>query len=131
MDNSTGINIVDLSDDILLTILNKLNNVDVLYSLIGVNKRLHKLVQDITFIRSFDFVKVLSDEKTHSIFDRFCIDVLPRIQHNIECLTLEQSWIERILYLGHFPKLYKLTLVNIKLKILSSDFTGMLSNYFI
>jgi hypothetical protein len=128
MDNSTGINIVDLSDEILLTILNKLNNVDVLYSLIGVNKRLHKLVQDITFIRSFDFVKILSDEKTHSIFDRFCIDVLPRIQHNIECLTLEPSWIERILYLGHFPKLYKLTLANIKLAILSSYLTGMLSN---
>jgi hypothetical protein len=128
MDNSTTINIVDLSDEILLTILNKLNNVDVLYSLLGVNKKLDKLAKDITFMRSLDFVEILSDEKTHSMFDRFFIDILPRIQHNIECLTLEPSWIERILYLGHFPKLYKLTLANIKLAILSSYLTGMLSN---
>jgi hypothetical protein len=135
MNNSAAINILDLSDEILLTIFNKLKNVDVLYSLLGVNKKLDKLIRDVVFTRSFDFVTTLSDEENdsriNSILDRFCINILPQIQHNIECLTLEPSLIERVLYIGHYPKLYKLTLVNLQLKIASSILTGMLPDHFI
>lgn len=83
MDKSTGMSILDLSDEILFTIFNKLNNVDVLYLLIGVNEKLDKLIQDVVFIRSLDFVTTLSDEENdsriNSILDRFCIDTLPQI----------------------------------------------------
>ena len=43
----------DLPDEIILIILKKLDNVAVLYSLINVNKRLNKLVQDSDFTRGF------------------------------------------------------------------------------
>ncbi len=39
----------DLPDEILMIILKKLNNLEVLYSLIGVNKRLTKMVHDPNF----------------------------------------------------------------------------------
>ncbi|CAF1313478.1 unnamed protein product [Rotaria sp. Silwood1] len=105
----------------LLTILMKLNNVDVLYSVIGVNKKLDQLARDITFTRSIDLVKILSNKKskskTKSILDRFCFDIIPRIQHNIESLTLDRLSIGRVLCIGNYLKLWKLTLVNLPLKM--------------
>ena len=112
MDHST-VSISALSDEMLLTILMKLNNVDVLYSLIGVNKKLDQLARDITFTRSIDLVKILSNKKRKSILDRFCFSIIPRIQHNIECLTLDSLSIDRVLSIANYPKLRKLTLVNL------------------
>jgi hypothetical protein len=90
MDNSTAINIVDLSDEILLNISNKLNNIYVLYSLIGVNKKHDQLARAVVFTRSLDFVTTLSNgenDQMNSVLDRFCINILPQIVNNIECLT--------------------------------------------
>jgi len=131
MDHLTAIGILDLSDEILLTIFKKLNNIDVLYSLIGVNKKLDKLARDITFTQSLNFVITLSNEaddsRINSILNRCCVDILPQIQHNIECLTLEPSLIQCILYIGNYPKLRKLTLVNLQLETASRILTGTLS----
>jgi hypothetical protein len=41
--NNSIVNIVDLPDEILLTIFKKLDNLDVLYSLVGVNTELDYL----------------------------------------------------------------------------------------
>jgi hypothetical protein len=129
MNHLTTMNILDLPDELLLTIFNKLNSIDVLYSLIGVNQKLDKLAQDITFSRSLDFVAILSNEendpKINSVLDRFCTDILPQVHHNIECLTLEPSLLECVLYTGEYPKLRKLTLVNLKLETLSRILTSM------
>jgi hypothetical protein len=130
MDHLTAIGILDLPDEILLTIFNKLNNIEMLYSFIGVNQKLDKLFRNIVFTsRSLDFVAMLSSEENNtrmnSILNRFCVDILPQIQHNIECLTLEPSLIERVLYSCNYPKLRKLTLVNLQLKIASHILTGM------
>ncbi len=43
------INIFSLCDEMLLAILKKLDNADVLYSLIGVNTTFDRLARDITF----------------------------------------------------------------------------------
>jgi hypothetical protein len=87
------------------------------------------LARDISFSRSLDFMTILSNEendsRVNSVLDRFCIDILPGIRHNIECLTLEPSLIERVLYTGEYPKLLKLTLVNLKLEIASRILIGM------
>jgi hypothetical protein len=40
------LSILDLPDEMLLTIFNKLNMVDVLYSLVDVNERFDRLVLD-------------------------------------------------------------------------------------
>ena len=128
--NYSTVNILDLCDEMLLTIFNKLNNIDVLYSLIGVNQKLDRLAQDITFTRSIDLVTISSNEdnnsRTNSILDRFCFHIIPRIQHNIECLTLDPLSIDRVLRIGNYPKLHKLTLVNLPLEMASRIFNGML-----
>ncbi|CAF5205071.1 unnamed protein product [Rotaria magnacalcarata] len=122
------VDILALSDEMLLAILNKLNNIDVLFSLIGVNKKLDRLAQDINFTRSIDLVRIISNEKnssssrTNSILDRFCFDILPRIQHNIECLTLDSLSIDRVLRIGNYPKLNKL---NLELEMTSPIFNSM------
>jgi hypothetical protein len=124
------VNIVDLSDEMLLAILNKLSNVDVLYSLIGVNQKLDKLAQDVTFTRSVDLVTITSNEhnnsRNKSILDRFCSDILPRIRHNIECLTLDSLSIDCALGIGSYPKLHKITF-NLPPEMACRIFNGMLS----
>jgi len=128
--NRSSVSIVSLSDEVLLNILMKLNTVDVLYSLIGVNKKLDRLARDINFTRSIDLVTILSNSKkksrAKSIMDRFSFDIIPRIQHNIESLTLDQLSIDRVLRNGNYPKLWKLTLINLPLKMVCGIFNGML-----
>jgi len=51
----------DLSDEILMIIFQKLNNLEVPYSLQSVNQRLNKIIQDPTFIIRLTFVKWLSN----------------------------------------------------------------------
>ncbi|CAF5021674.1 unnamed protein product, partial [Rotaria magnacalcarata] len=54
-----------------------------------------------------------------SILDRFCFDILPRIQHNIDCLTLDLLLMDRILRIGHYSKLHKINLVIFQLEMAS------------
>jgi hypothetical protein len=95
-----------------------------------VNKKFDKLIRDITISRSLNFAIASSNEENNSrfnlIFDRFHVNILPEIQHNIECVTLEPSLIERFLYIGDYPRLHKITLVNLQLEIASHILTNML-----
>jgi len=113
----------------LLAIFNKLNHIDVLYSLVEVNQKLDRLAQNITFTRSIDLVTISSNEdntsRTNAILNRFCSDILPRIQHNIECLTLDPLLIDRVLCVGNYPKLHKFTLVSLQLEMASLFFNGI------
>jgi hypothetical protein len=111
----------DLSDELLLCILNQLNNMDALYSLVGVNQRLDRIVRDVIYTRDVD----LMVEPAASALDRFCFDILPRIHHNVECLVLDSSTIERVLLAGSYPRLRKLTLVNLDRAVASRLFTGI------
>ncbi|CAF1477821.1 unnamed protein product [Rotaria sordida] len=124
--NYSTVNILDLSDEMVLTILNKLNNIAVLYSLVEVNRKLDRLVQDITFTQSIDLIAISSNEhndsKNKSILDRFYVDIVLRIQHNIESFTLNPLSIDRVLSIGNYSKLHKLTLVNFQLEAASYIF---------
>jgi hypothetical protein len=126
MNDSIGTGIVDLSDEMLLIILNKLEYIDVLYSLRGVNKKFDKLTRDPSLSRSLNFAIVSSNEENNLIFDQFDVNILPEIEHNIECVTLEPSLIERFLYIGDYSRLHKITLVNVQLEIASRILTSML-----
>ncbi len=79
-----SINLLDLPNEILFIILKKLDNMNVLHSLIGIGiERLDLLAQDTTFTNTPNFVSTGIDDIcsiNHSILDRFCIDILPRIQ---------------------------------------------------
>ncbi|CAF1368911.1 unnamed protein product [Adineta steineri] len=90
---------------------------DVLYSCIGVNKKLDRLARDITFTQSINLVTTLSNEYDNSILDRFCLLILQRIQHNIQCLTFNSLSVERVLRIGNYSKLHKLSLVNLPIEM--------------
>jgi hypothetical protein len=110
MEHSSSIQLDDLSDEILLIILKKLDTCDVLYCLKAVNKRLDTIVNDSVFTgnltlissvnKRFDTIFTrnsalitpfdgLSCQFTDRIFDRFCLDILPKINEKIERLTVD------------------------------------------
>jgi hypothetical protein len=115
MDNS-DVHILDLPDEMLLVILNKLNSVDALCSLVGINQRLDQVACDPFYTRhldctvrvSFDFVCSMPEP----VLDRLCATILPRIHLNVNKITFELLSMERILLAANYPQLHSLTLVN-------------------
>ena len=111
------IELTDLPDEMLLLILNRLTNIEVLYSLIGVNIRLNKIVNDPLFTEHLTFMAHSSNGVIHSLdnsmLNRFCSEILPRIHRKIKWLTLEPLHMERILLTADYPNLRVLTLFNI------------------
>jgi hypothetical protein len=108
--NDSGINILDLPDEIL----SKLQNIDVLYSLMGVNDRLDRVVCDTYFTRFVDLAAISSNTENEIILSRFCLEISPRIHQNAKCLTLEPMSMERILLASDYPNLYKLNFVQLE-----------------
>jgi hypothetical protein len=111
------VELTDLPDEMLLLILNKLSNIEVLYSLIGVNIRLDKIVNDTLFIEHLTFMVRSSNgvinSLDNSMLNRFCSEILPRIHCKIKWFTLEPLYMERILLTADYPNLRVLTLFNI------------------
>lgn len=127
--NQSNVGLLDLPNEILLIILKKLDNMDVLYSLLDVdNERLDIIIQENTFTNTLNFVlKTLTDDifsLTDSTVDRFCKNILPRIDQNVKSLILDSLSTERILLAANYPNLTKLTFYNFNDKILSHYFTG-------
>jgi hypothetical protein len=122
------VEILDLPDEMLLTIANKLRSVDVLYSLVSVNERLDKLVRDTVFTHFLDLVATSSNDCTCSMsnvmLDRFCLHILPRIHNDVESLFLESLSMERILLAGDYPKLHTLTLGFLEPQVVLSCLAG-------
>ncbi|CAF4757639.1 unnamed protein product [Rotaria socialis] len=88
--NQSSVQLLDLPDEVLLDILKKLDNVDVLYALFGIdNGRLNRTTVD-------------------SVLDRLFNYILPQIHDNVECLTVEPAFMERILLAAHYPNLTEL-----------------------
>ena len=127
------IHLLDLPEEILLTIMSKISNLDVLYSLMDVNKKLDRLACDIVHTQSIDFVRTTSNDEIYSlseqILDRFCQNILPRIHKNIQCLTLESSSINRIFHSTHYPKLFKLILPELDPEFVSHNFNSKYCNF--
>lgn len=109
--NRQNVHLLDLPNEILLIILQKLNNLDVLYSLFDVNnERFDILVQGKIFSNILNFGSI----DKHSPIDRFCIDILPRIRHNVKYLILKPILMERILLATDYPNLADLKILNFK-----------------
>ncbi|CAF1428059.1 unnamed protein product [Rotaria sordida] len=118
----------DLPDEILLIIFTKLKNVSLLYSLIGVNKRLNTIVHDPIFTSHLTLMRCLLDDSIcplpDSMLDRFCSQILPEIHCQIKWLDLESSSMERILRAANYPNLSGLGLLDIDLETAQSLFVG-------
>jgi hypothetical protein len=120
--NRSDIDLLDLPDELLLFILKKLDNIDILYSLLDVeNKRLDVLAHDEQFTNTL--ILTVSDE---TILNRFCIDILPRIHGNVKHLVLESSAIKRVLHAGSYPILTNLKLFKFGQDIALQFFKGKL-----
>src|SRR5690348_4504185 len=93
--------LMDLPNEILLVIMTKLKPIDVLYSLVGVNKRLNQVAGNVISNSRINLVKTSSISHICSMtkleLDRFCSYILPQIHHHIKIMILECSSMERIL----------------------------------
>jgi hypothetical protein len=118
----------DLPDEILLIVLKNLDNVEVLYSLIDVNKRLNRIVNDSVFTKYLTLMTLFSNgllyRFNNTILDRFCRQILPKIHHKIQFLNLESSSMERILLSTNYPNLYGLGLYDLATETAKDLFTG-------
>ncbi|CAF2018155.1 unnamed protein product [Rotaria magnacalcarata] len=118
--NRSSIHLLDLPDEILLIILKKLNNIDVLYSLLDINNgRLNILAQENTFINTVKFITI--DDMC--LIDRFCSDILPRIHQNVKCFIIDPVFMERILLATTYPNLNKLEIFHFQQQIVLNYFT--------
>ena len=120
----------DLPDELLLIIFQKLNNIQVLYSLMDVNERLSQTVSDpiltsyLIFVKqssSIDYIDLLSSDMMR---DRFSFQILPKIHHQIQHLHLQAASAQHILHVAHYPHLFGLGIYNIDEDIADSLFTG-------
>lgn len=111
--NRSNLNLVDLPDEMLIYILNKLENVDVLYSFYGINNnRLERLVRSEKFSSKLKFTANVVDET--KVFDQFCDFLLREIHFNVESLTVQLEYLERIFAVSHYPKLSQLEILNFR-----------------
>ncbi|CAF3252863.1 unnamed protein product [Rotaria socialis] len=125
--NWSNINFLDLPNEILFIILKKLDNMDVLYSLLNVdNQRLDMIVQEKMFTENLNFIITTSTGEIFPIadhkMDRFCKNILPRINNNIKSLILESGSMERILLAANYANLTEIKLFNFTDKIFSRYF---------
>ena len=125
--------ILDLPNEILLIIFNKLKTIDAVYSLVDINERFDQLVLGSLDIRNLDMTNMTmqsyydrSFSIEDSIVDTICEKMLPRIYHRLNQLTIEQNAMERILLVDKYPRLYSLSLVNFNEEILYQYVTGIL-----
>jgi hypothetical protein len=124
----------DLPDEILMIILKKLKNLALLYSLIGVNKRLNTIVRDPIVTSHLTLMSRSSNDSIYPLpelkLDRFCLQILPEIRYQIKRLDLESSSIERILLATNYPNLYELGLFDIDIERAQSLFIDKKSQFF-
>ncbi|CAF1403549.1 unnamed protein product [Adineta steineri] len=126
--NDSTIQLNDLPDEILMMILEKLWNIRVLYSLIGINRKLDRIACDPVFTRYLQLMNGVSHNSVGQlpeiVLNRFCSDILPKIHHHIRRLDLESSTMERILSTASYPNLHQLGLFNLHAKTAASLFTS-------
>ncbi|CAF0995617.1 unnamed protein product [Rotaria sordida] len=108
----------DLPDEILVIIFKKLNNIILLYSLMGINKRLDKILHDSIFTSNLKLLNYSSYDSIYSLsnsmLDRFCLQILPKINNKIKSFNLEISSMKRILLSANYPNLFELGIFNIE-----------------
>lgn len=124
--NRYDVHLLDLPDEMLLLILKKLSNLDVLYSLLNINnERLDTLAQEKLFSDTLDFGSINDNSPTdQSKINRFCVDILPRIHDNVQCLVVKLVLMERILLAADYPNLASLKLLDFTEETISSHLTS-------
>ncbi|CAF4548574.1 unnamed protein product, partial [Rotaria socialis] len=86
--NRSYVQLKDLPDELLIFIFKQMNNVEILYSLFGVDERFDSILQDPIFTNHLNFLKWSSKKflnifSPDIIFDRFCLQILPAVHVNL------------------------------------------------
>ncbi|CAF1388868.1 unnamed protein product [Rotaria sordida] len=125
--------ITDLPDELLIMIFKRLNNIEILQFLTNVNTRFNKIVRDSTFTNHLTLLKCSFNHIIYSlsdtILDKFCIEIIPQIKHNIKWLDIESLSMERILLAAKYPNLNGLGIFNINEEVAQRLFTGKIFNF--
>ena len=117
MDDTSNdrLTIVDLPDEILVIILKNVNVIDNLSSIVGLSERFDRLIIDPLYIRRVDMIKIMIKNSSYDyisssdvqILSKFCQNILPRIHHHVEHLTLAPYSIKPILHtVESYPQLH-------------------------
>ncbi|CAF5085951.1 unnamed protein product [Rotaria sp. Silwood1] len=112
--NQSSVHLLDLPNEMLFNILKKLDNIDVLHSLFGINnERLDSISREEIFSYTLNFTSSVHDTTIiDSMLGRFCNHILPRIHYNVKCLIVEPASMERILLATPYPNLTELKIFN-------------------
>lgn len=136
MPNNNSVNILNLPNEILFIIVNKLNMVDVLYSLVDITQRFNQLIFDVFYIRNLNMTSMTMKsyfDRNYSIdnqvLQKICKNILPRISHQINELIVEQYSMERVFYNMNYPHLHSLTLLDFPEEVLIKHITSKLFNF--
>jgi len=114
-------NILDLPNEILLIIFNKLDVVDVFYSVKNVNRRFYKLSFDCYHVQDMKMTTTMGidtcykqippiDTKLTGIYR----NILPKIHDKVQKLTVDQTSMVPVLHAANYPQLYSLTIIDIQ-----------------
>jgi hypothetical protein len=127
MEDSCG-QLDDLPDEIVLFIFKELDNLEVLYSLMNINRRLNQIAHDSIFTSRLSLLRHWPDHSisslTNSMLDRFCSKILPSIHNKIKWINLESSSMKRILLATNYPNLYGLGLYDLDKETIKSLVTS-------
>jgi hypothetical protein len=108
--NRCDAQLMNLPDELLLIILTKLENVDVLYSLMGLNPRLDQIIRDSSFTTEINLIQPNADpcEQVDAFIHRFRLDILPKIPHLVRRFKVQSTSMEHLLLAAHYPNLCEL-----------------------
>jgi hypothetical protein len=114
-------NILDLPNEILLIIFNKLNTIDVFCSVKDVNRRFYELSLNCCHVQDMQMTIMMDIDtcyKQISPIDnklrRICRNILPKIHDKVHKLTVDQSSMIPVLHAANYPQLYSLTILDIQ-----------------
>ena len=118
----------DLPEELLLVIFRKLNNIDLLYSCLGISNRFDRILNDLVFTNDLRLVISSVDHVIYplssEIIDRFCLEILPKIHEKIQSLTVESLYMEDVFRAAVYPNLSSLCLISIKEENMANLFNG-------
>jgi len=121
LDKMNYFNILDLPNEILLIIFNKLNPIDVFCSVKDVNRRFNELSLNCCHVQDMQMTTMMDIDtcyKQISPIDnklrRICRNILPKIHDKVQKLTVDQSSMIPVLHAANYPQLYSLTIIDIQ-----------------
>ena len=120
----------DLPVELLFHIFKNLNNIDILYSLSGVNQKFDMIIFcDRRLSEYIDLTMDSLNETSHSrtnFLHRFISTILPKICTQIECFRIPGHISEKIIENNSYINLHKLDLINVSYSLISRIFNGIL-----